>query len=104
MRWSLIKSTVSRAVGTQYEREQWLNRSKQKHRESTIWQRRFWEHCIRDEADLRHHMDYLHFNPVKHGLVSRVAQWPYSTFHRFAKEGIYPPDWAGGSSHLEIEE
>jgi putative transposase len=49
-------------------------------------------------------MDYLHFNPVKHGLVSQVAQWPYSTFHRLAKEGIYPPGWAGASSHLEIEE
>lgn len=94
-RWSLIKSRVSRAVGLQYRRAEWMNASKLKHREATIWQRRFWEHCIRDENDFRRHVDYLHFNPVKHGLVSRVADWPYSTFHRFAAKGIYSPDWAG---------
>ncbi len=74
LRWSLIKSAVSRAVGKRYVREEWLKGSKKRHREATLWQRRFWEHCIRDEADLRHHMDYLHFNPVKHGLTARVAQ------------------------------
>lgn len=94
-RWSLIKSRVSRAVGLQYRRAEWMNASKLKHREATIWQRRFWEHCILDGNDFRRHVDYLHFNPVKHGLVSRVADWPYSTFHRFAAKGIYPPDWAG---------
>lgn len=94
-RWSLIKSRVSRAVGSQYRRAEWMNASKLKHREATIWQRRFWEHCIRDENDFRRHVDYLHFNPVKHGLVSRVADWPHSTFHRFAAEGKYPLDWAG---------
>jgi putative transposase len=98
LRWSLIKSRVSRAIGKQYRRAEWLNASKSKHRESTIWQRRFREHCIRDEEDLRHHVDYLHFNPVKHGLAPRVPDWPHSTFHRFVKTGIYPPDWAGGPS------
>ncbi len=87
-RWSLIKSAVSRAIGAQYRRDEWKNDSKRKHRESTIWQRRFWEHCIRDEDDLQRHMDYLHFNPVKHGLVKAVADWPYSTFHRLMAEGV----------------
>ena len=94
-RWSLIKSGVSRMVGAQYRRADWLNASKLKHREATIWQRRFWEHCIRDENDFQRHIDYLHFNPVKHGLVSRVADWPHSTFHRYVAEGKYSLDWAG---------
>jgi putative transposase len=59
-------------------------------------QRRFWEHCIRDEADYRRCVDYVHFNPVKHGLVKRVADWPYSTFHRLVAEGVYAGNWAGG--------
>lgn len=64
--------------------------------ERGIWQRRFWEHLIRDDADFQAHMDYVHFNPVKLGLVNRVEDWPYSTFHRLVKQEIYPPDWGGG--------
>ncbi len=60
-----------------------------------IWQRHYWEHLIRDERDYRRHMDYIHINPLKHGHVSRVADWPYSTFHRYVASGIYPPDWCG---------
>ncbi len=63
--------------------------------ERGIWQRRFWEHAIRDEADYERHMDYLHFNPVKHGHVARVADWRYSTFHRYVAQGLYPVDWGG---------
>ena len=55
---------------------------------------------IRDEADYRAHMDYVHFNPVKHGWVSRVSDWPYSTFHRLVEQCVYPPDWAGGDENL----
>lgn len=62
-------------------------------RESGIWQRRFWEHTIRDEHDFSAHCDYIHYNPVKHGLAVNPADWPYSTFHRFVKEGIYPASW-----------
>ncbi|MDM8350615.1 transposase [Pseudomonas sp. sp1636] len=61
-----------------------------------IWQSRFWEHLIRDERDLANHIDYIHFNPVKHGLVQRVIDWPYSRFHRFVSQGVLPADWAGG--------
>ena len=64
--------------------------------ERGIWQRRFWEHVIRDEADYVRHVDYIHFNPVKHGWSGSVRDWPYSTFHRWVAAGVYPPDWAGG--------
>jgi len=60
-----------------------------------LWQRRFWEHTIRDEGDFARHVDYIHFNPVKHALVQRVRDWPYSSFHRYVREGILPDDWAG---------
>ncbi|MFH0343688.1 MAG: transposase [Chromatiales bacterium] len=61
-----------------------------------IWQHRFWEHAIRDDQDYAKHVDYCHFNPVKHGLVSRVVDWPHSTFHRYVERGVYPSTWAGG--------
>jgi putative transposase len=63
--------------------------------ERGIWQRRLWEHLIRDERDFQAHMDYVHINPVKHGLVSRVQDWPYSTFHSLVNDGTYPIDWGG---------
>jgi len=62
--------------------------------EAAVWQRRFWEHSLRDEADFAAHCDYIHFNPVKHGLVARPVDWPHSTIHRFIEHGIYPDDWA----------
>ncbi len=96
-RWMMIKRAISFACRDAYHRDDWMSASKRKHRESTIWQRRFWEHQIRDDEDLARHLDYLHFNPVKHGYVSRVADWPYSTFHRHVKEGAYPADWAGAA-------
>ena len=70
-----------------------VSRSRQKHRESDVWQRRFWEHTIRDEADFRNHMDYLHYNPVKHGLVKCPHEWEVSSFHRWVQRGRYEPDW-----------
>ncbi len=66
-----------------------------------VWQRRFWEHTIRDEGDYARHVDYIHFNPVKHGLVQRVRDWPYSSFHRYVKDGILPEDWAGDVGQIE---
>ena len=64
--------------------------SREKCKESALWQRRFWEHWIRDEGDYARHMDYLHLNPVKHGYVTRVCDWPYSTFYRLVSAGYYP--------------
>ncbi|WP_446939099.1 transposase, partial [Pseudomonas aeruginosa] len=66
-----------------------------------IWQQRYWEHLIRNDTDYRRHFDYIHLNPVKHGLVTAVKDWPFSTFHRAVAEGLYPEDWAGDPS-LEV--
>ena len=63
-----------------------------------LWQRRFWEHTIRDEGDFARHVDYIHFNPIKHGLVPRVRDWPYSSFHHYVRQGVLPNDWAGDVS------
>ncbi len=93
-RWAKIKRRVSLAVADRYRDEQLLTRSRRTHRESTIWQRRYREHRIRDEDDLAKHLDYVHYNPVKHGLVANARDWPYSTFHRFVARGIYPENWA----------
>lgn len=65
--------------------------------ERGVWQRRFWEHTIRDEWDYVHHLDYIHFNPVKHGLVTRVVDWPHSSFHRCVRADLYPLDWGGSN-------
>jgi putative transposase len=90
-RWRLIKMEFSKAL----PRTERLSAVRMRRGERGIWQRRYWEHLIRDDADFRAHMDYVHINPVKHGLVKYVAQWPYSTFHRLVAQGIYPLDWAG---------
>lgn len=58
-----------------------------------MWQRRFWEHVVRNEKDFQRHVDYIHFNPVKHGHVSRAKDWPWSTFHRYVRNGLYEQDW-----------
>ncbi len=65
--------------------------------ERGIWQRRYWEHTIRDDPDLAAHMHYTHSNPVKHGLVQHPAQWPHSSFRRYVADGLYPAGWMGGS-------
>jgi putative transposase len=90
-RWRLIKSTFSRNLPTGEP----ISDSRVAKGERGIWQRRYWEHTIRDENDFARHIDYIHINPLKHGLVSRVQDWPYSSFHRMVKLGIYPEDWAG---------
>jgi putative transposase len=92
-RWRLIKTLFSRHVIA-------AGGTVRRHRNSelALWQRRFWEHTIRADEALARHVDYIHFNPVKHGLVSRVRDWPYSSFHRYVREGLLPEDWAGDSS------
>ncbi len=69
-------------------------------RVKTIAGNRVWEHTIRDDQDYAAHFDYIHFNPVKHGLVADVADWPYSSFHRAVAMGIYPGDWGGGGGMM----
>jgi len=97
LRWQQIKRLVTLRCGERLHQTEWMTRSKTRHRESTLWQRRYWEHQIRNELDFERHMDYLHYNPVKHGLVQQVKDWPYSSFHRCVDTGIYTPDWAGVS-------
>jgi putative transposase len=89
-RWSLIKSGFSRGLQSRPR-----SLSKVAKREKGIWQRRYWEHAIRDENDLERHIDYVHFNPVKHGYVTRVADWPHSSFHGFVERRLLPADWGG---------
>ena len=93
LRWRLIKARFSRGLPFTELR----STSREGRGERGIWQRRYWEHLIRDEADFRAHLDYVHINPMKHGLVKRVADWPFSTFHRLVAEGVYPEDWAGSA-------
>jgi putative transposase len=94
VRWQLIKGNFSRGL-PQGER---VSASRLRKRERGIWQRRYWEHTLRDEDDVARHIDYIHFNPVKHGHVARVRDWPFSSFHRIVRLGIYPEDWAGDST------
>ncbi|HDL6408550.1 TPA: REP-associated tyrosine transposase RayT, partial [Escherichia coli] len=77
-RWREIKKQFTHACGLK-----------------NIWQPRFWEHAIRNTKDYRHHVDYIYINPVKHGWVKQVSDWPFSTFHRDVARGLYPIDWAG---------
>ncbi len=92
LRWALIKKEFTKRA------KLWLdipepNLSRMKHRERTVWQRRYWEHMIRDEDDFSAHCDYVHYNPVKHGLVNAPKDWPHSTFHRYVDKGLYSEDW-----------
>jgi putative transposase len=96
LRWSLIKSGFSRGLPA----DDIPSASKLARRERGLWQRRYWEHAIRDDRDLERHVDYIHFNPVKHGYASKVADWPHSTFHRYVERGILPLDWGGDDSEI----
>jgi putative transposase len=98
LRWSLIKSGFSRGLSVKDLR----SASNVAKRERGLWQRRYWEHAIRDEDDLRRHIDYIHFNPVKHGLVSRVSDWPYSSFRSYVERGDLPENWGGMSAKRSV--
>ncbi|MDD2770494.1 MAG: transposase [Methylococcus sp.] len=89
IRWSLLKSRFSRAIPAG-ER---ISQSRLQRRERGLWQRRFWAHLLTGQDDFNAHFDYIHWNPVKHGRVRRVADWPYSSFHRFVALGVYPKGW-----------
>jgi putative transposase len=90
-RWRLIKSDFSKTMPVDERR----SIVRQARGERGIWQRRFWEHLIRDDEDFKSHMDYVHINPLKLGYVTRVADWPHSAFQALVKKGIYPLNWAG---------
>ena len=96
MRWRLIKARFSQSL-PDGER---ITDSRARKGERGIWQRRYWEHVIRDDRDHRVHMDYIHFNPMRHGHVTAVRDWPYSSFHRCVRLGMYPDDW--GTSYADV--
>ncbi len=98
MRWRLIKAGFSRMIAP----GEHVSRSRTRKGERGIWQRRYWEHVIRDERDLRHHLDYIHYNPVKHGHVACAVDWPYSSFHRYVERGFYPANWAAPLEALDF--
>lgn len=89
MRWSLIKAGFSRALPILEA----VPESRRHKRERGIWQRRYWEHLIRDDTDLQRHVDYIHINPVKHGYVKLASEWPYSTLHRYIRNGWSSRNW-----------
>lgn len=88
-RWQLIKARFSAAIPTG-ER---VSPSRQRRQERGIWQRRYWEHLIRDQNDYNRHVNYIHHNPVKHGHAASPGAWPYSSFGRWVEKGLLPPDW-----------
>jgi putative transposase len=90
-RWMLIKSGFSRHIpGGEYRNESRVGKG-----ERGVWQRRYWEHLMRDEDDYQRHVDYIHYNPVKHGYVKHAADWAYSSIHRYIRDGIIGHDWGG---------
>jgi putative transposase len=98
-RWRLIKSRFSRQIPPG-ER---ICASRARRAERGLWQRRYWEHVVRDEEDYRRHMDYIHFNPVKHGYVDDPRDWPYSSLHRLIARGVYDKDWAMPRDMIDVE-
>jgi putative transposase len=92
VRWSQIKESFTRLFLASGGMEGSRNATRVRRRERSVWQRRYWEHTCRDEDDLKRCIDYIHWNPVKHGLVERVQDYPWSTFHRFARLGDYDID------------
>ncbi|GAB6141536.1 transposase [Methylosoma difficile] len=102
-RWGIIKKHFTQSWLVLGGAEQAVTASNLLHRRRGVWQRRFWEHALRDERDYQNHFDYLHFNPVKHGLVKRVQDWPYSSFHRWVGQGAYPVNWGmAGEEFVEL--
>jgi hypothetical protein len=98
-RWRLIKARFSRCV----DRGERISSSRQRKGERGIWQRRYWEHAIRDERDYQRHVDYIHYNPVKHGHVSSPHEWPHSSYMRWVERGMYPANWAAPLDVVECE-
>ncbi|MBL7526630.1 REP-associated tyrosine transposase [Legionella bononiensis] len=97
LRWNLIKGIFSR----QLPKKETITPIQKNRRERGVWQKRFWEHLIRDELDFEHHVNYIHYNPVKHGHVIHPINWPYSSIHQFIRKGFLQPHWACDlQSHL----
>jgi putative transposase len=95
VRWALIKKDFTKMIrGSVETPEPGISRTRK--REGTVWQRRFWEHKIRDDFDLQRHIEYIHYNPVRHGYVSSPNEWKLSSFREYVERGLFPFDWGGG--------
>ena len=90
LRWRLIKTWVTQQYGAAARP---IKRS--------VWQGRYWEHLIRDDQDYRQHVEYIHYNPVKHGYVRKPVAWPYSSFRRYVEEGLYTKEWGSTEPRWE---
>jgi len=97
-RWKAIKRHFTHALLTHG-----VSLARNAKGEYSLWQRRYWEHTIRDETDLQRHVDYIHYNPVKHDVVARASAWPFSSFHRYVRLGWLSADW-GGREETESED
>jgi len=93
VRWGLIKTTFTKLWLSSGGRDMPVSESRAQRGERSVWQRRFWEHLIRNQQDFARHMDYIHYNAVKHGYVTCPHLWGHSSFHRWAKDGVYRSDW-----------
>jgi putative transposase len=100
-RWRLIKNYFTRRCDGKYRGP--VSPWKKKKNEQGIWQSRFWEHCISDETDFINHVEYVHYNPVKHGLVKAPKDWQYSSFHKYVRDGIYDVNW-GAETEIVFDE
>ena len=98
-RWRLIKANFSRKI----EKSEVASASRVSKNERGIWQRRFYDHLIRDENDFANHVDYIHFNPVKHSHADRPIDWPHSSLHRFVERGILEPTWGTHGINCDLD-
>ena len=99
MRWRVLKRLFSTGLEVPIP-----DASRARKREKSIWQRRFWDHVIRDDDDWRRHLDYIHYNPVRHGYCESPGEWPYSSFARMVERGWYEPDWGRSGSPMTGQE
>ena len=98
-RWRALKSQFTRNI----KKDGVVLKSNQRG-EYNLWQSRYWEHTIQDETDLQRHIDYIHYNPVKHGLVNRVIDWPHSSFHQYVRKGVLSPKWSSKPTHTHNDQ
>lgn len=98
-RWRLIKSYFTQVLA-----KECVPIIKNAKGNYNLWQNRYWEHTIKNERDFEMHVNYIHYNPVKHGLVKYPAEWPYSSFHNFVKKGILSSDWSGEAENELLKE
>lgn len=94
-RWRVIKTIVTQRCSPRLNKREMLSERRVAKNQSSLWQQRFWEHQIRDDEDFTRHVDYIHWNPVKHGHVVQVGDWPYSSVHRYMRQGLLSANWAG---------